>query len=88
MTTHTTPTAACPACGYETDRASNAGTDSDQPKPGDISLCFRCGAINTFTPGLGLEAQDLDLLPPRVKREALSLQSQIRYFRLVKEAPL
>lgn len=42
------PTCACPLCGYRLDRASDLLGHGAVPKPGDISFCLSCGAINAF----------------------------------------
>lgn len=34
----------CPACGHHHDRMTGVG-HGDPPKPGDVSLCIKCGAI-------------------------------------------
>lgn len=47
------PEMKCPACEYKMDRCTNV-TGQGGPKPGDVSLCFRCGVAMAFTAELGL----------------------------------
>lgn len=44
MTDHWMPSDLCPECGYAVDAATGVDGDAARPKPGDISLCLRCGA--------------------------------------------
>lgn len=46
-----TPKSFCPACGYMVDTATMI-TSAGRPKPGDVSLCMRCGAVNLFAADL------------------------------------
>lgn len=41
---------ACPRCGYACDAASGVGPDGEAhvPRPGDISLCLKCGCPMEF----------------------------------------
>lgn len=43
--------AICPHCGYQTDSAAavSGGPTNVQPKPGDLSICFRCRGLAVFT---------------------------------------
>lgn len=54
-TTRTKPSL-CPACGYAVDAASPTLDPRAVPKPGDISLCLRCAAVNRFGADLSIEA--------------------------------
>lgn len=82
MNTHLVHTASCPACGYVVDRASNnpQKSESRNPVPGDISVCWRCGAINQFTPGLQLIPQPLHELSADQRDEAMRLSESIRRY--------
>lgn len=42
----------CSLCGYVFDCA--AGLTAPVPKPGNVSLCMRCGAIGIFETGLSV----------------------------------
>lgn len=47
----------CPSCAKVMDAVS--GVDHDEaPRPGDVSLCFDCGAVLIFTDTLGLRKPD------------------------------
>lgn len=41
----------CTACGTPLDRATGVDTD-DNPNPGDVTICFRCGHIMAFATDL------------------------------------
>lgn len=47
MTSTPIPVATCPHCGYRMDMATEAYGDT-APKPGDISLCAKCGVLAVF----------------------------------------
>ena len=47
------PKQQCPYCGYVCDRCSHAFGDA-KPKPGDVSLCFRCMEISFFDGDMNL----------------------------------
>jgi hypothetical protein len=38
----------CPVCGYELDAATCASDKVSRPKPGDVSICFKCANILVF----------------------------------------
>lgn len=67
--TPTNPVAACPHCGHKNDCASSL--EGKVPRPGDVSVCFRCVGVGLFTEDLTVRvltfqeeeelAQDLDL---------------------------
>lgn len=57
------PSCACPVCGYQTDCASrvvNVSGDSGAPRPGDLTLCFKCGEILIFDEDLKSRTACLD----------------------------
>jgi hypothetical protein len=60
----------CPACGEELDGATEVTNDGRAvPRPGDLSMCWYCGAILTFDDDTMLRlATDADMtnLPPGV----------------------
>lgn len=39
-----TPESHCLICGYKLDAATGLGHD-EGPRPGSITICFRCGAV-------------------------------------------
>jgi len=53
MTAHRLPESECPSCGYRVDAASGISTD-EAPKPGDVTLCMKCGQVMQFTATLGV----------------------------------
>ena len=52
---HHVPPSVCPSCGAINDAATDP-TGKAAPKPGDISLCFRCGHLCAFADDLTLRA--------------------------------
>lgn len=42
------PQVICPVCGYNPDCASPADRSHARPKPGDLSLCLKCGEVLEF----------------------------------------
>jgi hypothetical protein len=66
--------ATCPHCGAAHDCASNV-TGHTAPKPGDFTVCVRCGEASRFVTPTELRAatrEDLEELEPE-ERRALSL---------------
>ena len=41
------PEQRCAACGYKFDQTTGLDTEA-QPRPGDVSICIACGAIQIF----------------------------------------
>lgn len=72
---HLTPRQNCPHCGYPIDRS--AGQDRP-PEPGDFTVCFHCGAVLSFGPGLLLVKADLNDLDPDTQAEISRIQQAIR----------
>ena len=48
MITTRTPQNACRCCGYLVDAASGVDHNA-RAKPGDVSLCMKCGEASVFT---------------------------------------
>jgi hypothetical protein len=46
-----TPESHCLNCGYKLDAATGVNHD-DRPRPGNLLICFRCGAVMKFDDGL------------------------------------
>ncbi len=69
MTTTRIPDSHCHACGTLFDRASDL-LGRARPKPGDISVCVRCGVAATYDQDLRvvpLSASELAALPDEVR---------------------
>jgi Zn ribbon nucleic-acid-binding protein len=47
------PLSACPACGHRFDGATCVGADGI-PKPGDYTICIKCGHLMAFADDLTL----------------------------------
>jgi len=60
----------CPECGTEID-ASTSVTRPKRPRPGDLSVCFKCGALLTYNADLSVRA-----LPPE-EFAALPAETQV-----------
>lgn len=59
LQTSRVPTANCPTCKAEADAATHIdGEGSGGPRPGDLSVCAKCGEVLQFTDGLGLKLID------------------------------
>jgi len=69
------------SCGHEIEAATPApgtGTARDaMPKPGDLTVCLRCGKAWQFDDGLGLAPLDVDALPPGDRANVRRLQARI-----------
>lgn len=55
---HPLPVYAC-TCGYQMDAATCVGRKKVQPRPGDFSLCGKCGEILVYNADMTLRAADL-----------------------------
>jgi len=59
------PPAQCPSCGTTCEGGRSSQGGSDLPSPGDLALCFECGALNQYGEGLRtLRAFDESQLDP------------------------
>jgi len=54
------PVSTCPTCGYKMDCASCYYDEKARPRPGDYSVCMKCGEIQRFTEALTLRAAELN----------------------------
>ena len=59
---HEIPKCNCPICGYQPDCASAADNSDSRPKPGDITVCLKCGEIMEFGSRMELQEASLDTL--------------------------
>lgn len=50
------PETVCPGCGHHNDAASHFFDENQRPKPGDTSLCLRCGHVMIFADDLTMRA--------------------------------
>lgn len=72
----TFPTDVCPSCGCVFDRVTGI-TERFVPKPGDVTICFSCGAVLMFGPDMRTEAA-----PPDVEADLPDdVQALIRHIR-------
>lgn len=63
MSTVELPVSTCPTCGYQVDSASKPITvfgERDQPVPGDLSICLKCGELLVFQRDMRLVIANLD----------------------------
>lgn len=80
MQSTATPRQTCPRCQYSFDRAAGAFTDRN-PKPGDITLCLRCGHAMVFREDFTIRSiteQEYDDLGMEEKAEILRCYQAIR----------
>lgn len=57
-----TPPSNCPSCGKVNDLAECLEDESARPKPGDVSICIKCGAFLIFNSSLGQDLMSEDAL--------------------------
>ena len=67
----------CPSCSYLLDGVTNVTGDTG-PKPGDYSMCVRCGAVLRFGAGLQLRLSNFKSLPDELKAPFLKAHTFIR----------
>ena len=68
----------CPTCGEFQDAAAEANGGDKVPKPGDVGVCFNCGAINQYDKNLKLQSMsEAECSRPDMKL-ALMAQAQVR----------
>lgn len=83
MKTMCVPLVACKNCGYEFDRISDVVADN-VPRPGDMTLCLRCGDIMAFNDDMTLRSlteDDISCIPlatlSRLQRVRLEIQRRM-----------
>ena len=92
LPSHVMPPTLCPVCGYFFDAASPVGKGKAKPKPGDFTLCMKCGGILLFTFAMGVvpatdaQLEGIKREEPRFYAELLHHQAGIRVF--VRHNPL
>lgn len=81
------PPCKCPTCGYKMDAATPAYFNAKvSPRPGDLSLCMKCGEMLVFTESLTiriLELNDMLQLKAVTQKELTNAQKLIREKRIL-----
>ena len=73
----------CPNCGHFAETVKCASHDREKPRPGDITVCVACGAVNKFADNfevLSVTAADWDTLPETLREfvaRALHMRSAL-----------
>lgn len=70
----------CPACGHETNGAMATQPGSPAPRPGDLSVCFKCGVIvefNSATKMRLLSEYEIGLLDADTREHLVKVQKAI-----------
>ena len=81
---HPLPEQTCEVCGYKFDCAM--GTGSQRPRPGDYSVCLKCGEIYTYQPDMTMRVptlMELMELDAETSRQLELVQTKIREQRLL-----
>ena len=76
--------AKCPDCGSKFNRSEHIRHNNAEPDPGDISICFCCGAVNLFDQDMNLEQcpdDELDRLDELDRSQVKRIQRLIKYHR-------
>ena len=71
----------CPNCGVSLNAAAEAGGDTVEPIPRDITICFSCGAALMFD--VELKARIIrpgvwNKLDPEYKADIIAVQNRVR----------
>ena len=76
------PASRCPECSYEMDAATICDEDAKKvtrPKPGDVSVCIKCGAALEFAENMTLRLLDFESVDDDdTKFQLRRLQQHIR----------
>ena len=78
------PAAGCPGCGRRLDAcvpAPGTGTPCQQPKPGDVTVCLRCGQALIFDADLRPRLPLPGELGPRAVAATDQIKARIRDYR-------
>lgn len=71
------PESTCPICGYMFDAASHPIDENATPKPGDLSLCLKCGELMVFKADMTLvQAGFKDVMDLKTKEFMLLSRTQ------------
>lgn len=76
----------CPSCGYRMDASTqvDAPSSGTAPSPGDLTVCFSCGAMLTYGEGLRLrelQPADVGRLDRKLRVLLTRTASAVRRFR-------
>lgn len=79
------PMCRCEVCGYEFDCASHSD-EGKRPRPGDFSLCLKCGELYVFNPDMTVRVPTL----AELKEMTGELETQVKHMQTMirKERPL
>jgi hypothetical protein len=70
------PAVACPSCAHALDAATTIGYA--RPSPGDLTVCWYCGAPLRFAAGLVLERVELETLDGPAAWECARLVAMVK----------
>jgi transcription initiation factor IIE alpha subunit len=79
------PVVHCPVCNYRMDSAVSVGSQS-RPRPGDLSLCAKCGEILVYDENMGVRqplVKEMVELPQDVHHNLEVAQNTIRRERVI-----
>ena len=74
------PESQCPKCERWLDRSSSPIDPNSIPKPGDVTICIRCGQISKFNSMLHLERlkrSEFQALPDETKTTLFQMSAAI-----------
>lgn len=75
---HKMPRAECPCCGHEMNGASGISAN-EKPRPEDIAVCIKCGAINQYDENFQLKlVPDASFRQGKVWDEARKARRTVR----------
>lgn len=70
-----TPISKCQACDYKLDSVSSL-TEAEAPKPGDVTICLKCGHLMGFNPNLSVRPlTDEEMLDAAGNKDILDIQT-------------
>lgn len=74
------PMQTCWVCGYQFDAATSLYGEC-RPRPGDLTLCLKCGELYVFTDRMGIRIPtlaEMSILDNQIHREIERVQRVIR----------
>lgn len=81
---HPLPLCRCVVCGTKLDSATRPGPEEERPRPGDLSLCLKCGEIYVFNQDMTIRVPtvaELMQCGPEIHSELEFMQNKIRNLR-------